>query len=160
MSQDPMNPYAVTEYGAVVDYLLLDGNVNVEKDKGLGQLILTRTSVFALRSGNTSMQTGMAVGGLIGAAIGHWLDKRRAKKLPPSPHLSDPELQNLEPKAHKRIAQSRLIAKLPLDQSLIIERTWTGYKFSLHDQPMIAYQGFFNKKKIAQFLDASGLTSN
>ena len=149
MSQDSENPYSVTDYGAVVDYLLLDGNVNVGKDKGLGQLLMTRTSIFALRAGNTSMQTGMAAGGLIGALIGYWLDKRRKKKLPPSEHLTDPEVQNLDAKAHKRIAQSRLIAKLPLNQSVVIERTWIGYTFTLHDQPTIKYQGLFNKKKIA-----------
>lgn len=90
-------------------HVLVNGNVNVEKDKGTGQLLLTETSVFALRLNNGAATTGMAAGGLIGLLIGYWIDKRRARQRTPSEHLTDPEVLALPEKVQKQMSHTNPI---------------------------------------------------
>lgn len=140
-------------------HLLVDGNVNVGKDKGSGQLLLTGTSLFALRTHVGATAMGAATGGLIGVLIGSIIDKRRAKKREPSEHLADPEVAGLPEKSLKKIRGSTQLVKVPLDDTLSIKRTKMGYQFTLlgEEEPLVVYQGFGNKKKIANHLAQLGL---
>jgi len=155
------NPYASpkTEPKHITggECLLVDGNVNVAKNKGPGQLLLTRTAVFALRSNNQAAMTGAAVGGLIGALVGHFIEKHRAKKRGPPEHLDDPEIQDLDPSIRKKIERASLLAKLPLDSNLKVQRTTLGFKLTQSDGTTIVYQGLFRKKKIAAYLAGLGI---
>jgi hypothetical protein len=109
------NPYGAPVDGTKgvprVDCLLVDGNVNVGKDRGPGQLLFTRTSVFAFRAKNQAMTAGGAVGGLLGALIGHFIDKRLAKKRTAPQHMDDPEIRGLEESVRKTIERAFLLAK-------------------------------------------------
>jgi len=148
---------AATDGIAGVDYLVVDGNVNNGKDKGQGQLLFTRTSVFAFRANNKAMMTGGAMGGLIGSLIGHFVDKQLAKKQTPSEHMEDPEIQRLGESVRKRIDRASLLTKFPLDRSLNVTRTKLGFTFARGDETPMIYQGLFHKHKIIEFLGNLGI---
>lgn len=149
------NPYAASVPGD--DFLLVDGNVNFSKDKGPGQLLFTRASVYAFRANNQAALAGGAVGGLVGVLIGYFIDKMRARKRPPPNHLTDPEIQDLAESIRKKIERVSLLVKLPLDQALTIERTRLGFKFSDDSGNCVVYQGLTQKNKITQFLATLGI---
>ncbi len=142
---------------AGVDNLIVDGNVNYGKNKGQGQLLLTRTTVFAFRANNHAAMAGGAAGGMIGALIGHFIDKHRAKKQPPPEHLDDPEVQQLDESVLKKFARSSLLVKYPIDASLHVERTMMGVKLSRGNETPTIYQGLIHKSKINAFLVALGV---
>lgn len=154
------NPYAAPQaLGKNVvggECLLVDGNVNLGKDKGQGLLLFTRTHVFAFRANNQAMAVGAATGGLVGALIGYWIEKQRAKKRPPSPHLEDPDIHALEAPIRKKIEQATLLAKLPLGE-LKIQRTRLGFQLTPENRPPIIYQGFLRKNKVSAFLATLGI---
>jgi hypothetical protein len=155
------NPYVASEGGASnmpgADCLLVDGNVNFGKDKGQGQLLFTRTSVFAFRAKNQAAMAGGAMGGLVGALIGHFIDKKRAQKQPPPDHMADFEIRGLDESTRKKIERASLLVKLPLGNALNIERTRLGFKFSEGSEPSVVYQGLFHKDKITAFLATLGI---
>lgn len=107
-----------------IEPLLVEGNVNVGKDKGTGILLLTSHSVFALR---THMGAA-AAGGLIGALIGAWIDKKKANKREPSKHMEDPEILALPEKMLKKVKPCSLLIKAAIDETLLIKRTKMGYR--------------------------------
>ena len=144
-----------TDLTAPIEPLLVDGNVNVGKDKGSGLLLMTGQCVFALRTHASGTATGMAAGGLIGALIGAMIDKRRAKKRAPADHMQDPEIRMLDAKKRKKLEPCTLLMKAPIDETLVIKRTKMGYQFTLYgeEKPLIVYQGLLNKKKIAKHIE-------
>jgi len=158
--EDTNNPFAVSQTGAQsvagVDYLFVCGNVGVAKNRGQGQLLLTRTSLFALRVHNQGAATGAAAGGLIGALIGALVDKQQAKGRT-AEQMSDPEILALSESVRKKIERSSLLAKLPLGSGLKIERTFWGFKFSDGAATTIVFQGLFRKNKITDFLASLGI---
>lgn len=111
-----------------IEPLLVEGNVNVGKDKGTGILLLTSHSVFALRTHMGAAATGAAAGGLIGALIGAWIDKKKANKREPSKHMEDPEILALPEKMLKKVKPCSLLIKAAIDETLLIKRTKIGYR--------------------------------
>ncbi|MEZ6073298.1 MAG: hypothetical protein R3C10_24260 [Pirellulales bacterium] len=104
---DTNNPYAArTEVTKLTeaDCLLVDGNVAMGKDRGVGKLLFTRTAMYGLRVHNQGYTTGIVVGGLLGAMIGSWIDKRRAEKRSPPAHMEDEEVQGLDKSLRKKVA--------------------------------------------------------
>lgn len=158
--KESVNPFAVKPFGADkvagVDYLLTDGNVNIGKDKGHGKILLTQASLFAFRSEMNSARMGGVAGGLVGALIGYFVDKQRAKRRAPPVHLDDREIEGLGEAVAKKISQATLLAKVPLDRALKIERTRLGFQFTPDGGTPIVYQGFLHKDKITAFLAMSG----
>lgn len=150
------NPYAAPSGDIIEDFLLVDGNVNFGKNKGQGQLLFTRTSIFALRSKNDAAMA-FALAGLLGLLINYLVKKYFTKKSEPSPHLVDPELINLPEKTLKKTEQSMLLAKLPIASGLQVERTTLGMKFTFGAETPVIYQGMTNKGKITQFLTVLGI---
>lgn len=140
-------------------HVLVDGNVNFGKDKGSGMLLLTGSSVYALRTDLGAAATGAVVGGLIGVLIGMMIDKKRAKKRPPPEHLDDPEIQALPEKVQNKIKNTLLLIKVPIDEALMIKRTMSGYSFTLYGEakPLIVYQGLAHKGKVARHLESLGI---
>lgn len=151
-----VNPYAAPSGDIIEDFLLVDGNVNIGKNKGQGQLLFTRTSIFALRSKNDAAMA-FAMAGLIGLLINYIIKKYFTKKPEPSPHLTDPEILNLPEKTRKRTEPNMLITKLPITPSLQVERTTLGVKITSGSEPPLIYQGMTNKSKISQFLTVLGI---
>jgi len=149
------SPYGAIPSVAGVDFLLVEGNVQVDKNKGPGQLLLTRPSLFAFRQNSQAMMAGGAAGGLLGALIGHLIDRHRAKKRPPPEHVDDPEIRSLADSARKKVERSALLAKIPLD-GLKIERTRLGFKFT-GGETQVVFQGLFHKNKITGFLATLGI---
>ncbi len=150
------NPYAAPSGDIIEDFLLVEGNVNVGKNKGQGQLLFTRTSIFALRTKNDAA-IAFALAGLLGLLINYIIKKYFTKKPDPSPHLVDPEIGNLPDKTRKKTELSMLITKLPLSPGLQVERTTLGIKITAGAQTPIIYQGMTNKGKITQFLTVLGI---
>ena len=142
---------------AGVDWLLVDGNVNVGKDKGPGKLLFTRTSLFAFRVNNNAQVVGAAVGGLLGALLVHVFSKLFGKSKPPSPHLEHAEIRCLDEKIKKRIDGAALLATMPLNRDLEIERSRLGFVFTQVGETPVIYQGFFQKDKITGFLVLLGI---
>src|SRR6476660_5484151 len=106
-----------------IDYLLVDGNVNIGKNNGSGQLLLTRSTVFAFRVKVSAVAMGGAHFGLVGMLIAHFIEKRRAKNRTPPEHLQDPEIASLGEEVANKINRGTLLVKLPLKTGLKIERT-------------------------------------
>ena len=157
---ESVNPFALNSQGADkiagIDYLHTDGNVNIGKDKGHGQLLITRANLFVFRTEMNSAMVGGVAGGLVGALIGYFIDKQRAKKRAPPVHLDDPEVHALGDKVTKKIATARMLAKVPLNSNLKIERTRLGFQFTPAGETPIIYQGLMHKNKIIAFLAMSG----
>lgn len=145
-----------------IPHVLVDGNVNIGKDKGSGMLLLTANSVFTLRTNLAAAATGAAVGGLIGALIGMMIDKKKAKKRPLPEHLDDAEIRALPEKVQNKVKNTVLLSKVPLDDTVLIKRTKLGYSFTLfgEDKPLIVYQGLAHKGKIARHLEAVGIRTD
>src|SRR5882757_4776256 len=139
-----------------IDYLLVDGNVNIGKNKGSGQLLLTRSTVFAFRVNHSAVAMGGAHFGLVGALIAHFIEKKRAKSRTPPEHLQDPEIESLGDGVAKKINRGSLLAKVPLDAGLKIERTRLGFQFTTGDKEIV-YQGFMKKNKITEYLALLGI---
>lgn len=150
------NPYAAPSGDIVEDFLLVEGNVNVGKNKGTGQLLFTRTSIFVLRT-KTDAAMAFAIAGLLGLLINYIIKKYFTKKPEPSPHLVDPEIQFLPEKTRKKTDLSQLITKLPIGPGLQVERTTLGMKFLPGADTPVIYQGMTNKGRITQFLMAQGI---
>ena len=151
-----INPYAAPSGDIIEDFLLVEGNVNVGKNKGQGQLLLTRFSLFALRTKNDAA-TAMALGGLLGLLINYIIKKYFTKPSEPSPHLTDPEIAALPEKTQKKMLQSMLLAKFPIGANLQAQRTTLGLKFTASDATQVIYQGLIQKNKITQFLTVLGI---
>jgi hypothetical protein len=139
-----------------VDYLLVSGNVKLGKDKGQGQLLLTRSTLFAFRVKQSAVTMTAVHFGLLGGLIAHFIEKQRAKKRTPPEHLRDPEIEGLGPELANKINRGSLLAKLPLNKSLKIERTKMGFQFSSAGE-LVVYQGFMSKGKITDFLALQGI---
>ena len=139
-----------------VDYLLVSGNLNIEKNKGQGQLLLTRSSVFAFRVKQSAVTMTAVHFGLLGGLIAHFIEKQRAKSRTPPDHLRDPEIESLGPELANKINRGSLLAKLPLKEELKIERTKMGFQFSGAGE-VVVYQGFMSKGKITDFLTLQGI---
>jgi len=137
-------------------HLITDGLVHVGNDKGHGRLVLTGTSIFALRSNAGATMAGGALGGLIGALIGMFLDKKRAEKAPPT-FVDGPELSCLTEKERKSLLTTGLLAKLPIDGSLSVKRTGMGFDFVSNSGEPVIYKGKIHQKKIAKFLEEHGV---
>jgi hypothetical protein len=148
--------YPVTAGVPGVDYLLVDGNVNIGKNKGSGQLLLTRSTVFAFRVKQSAVVMGGAHFGLVGALIAHFIEKQRAKNRTPPEHLQDPEIESLGEGVAKKIDRGSLLAKVPLDAGLKIERTRLGFQFTSGSEAIV-YQGFMKKNKITEYLALLGI---
>ena len=73
-----------------IDYLLVDGNVNIGKNKGSGQLLLTRSTLYAFRVKHSAVAMGGAHFGLVGALIAHFIEKQRAKSRTPCDNKTPP----------------------------------------------------------------------
>jgi hypothetical protein len=139
-----------------IDYLLVDGNVNIGKNKGSGQLLLTRSTLFAFRVKQSAVAMGGAHFGLVGALVAHFIEKQRAKSQTPPEHLQDPEIESLGEEVAKKINRGSLLAKVPLNAGLKIERTRLGFQFTSGREEVV-YQGFTKKNKITEYLAFLGI---
>jgi hypothetical protein len=148
--------YPVTGGVPGIDYLLVDGNVNIGKNKGSGQLLLTRSTVFAFRVKHSAVTMGAMHFGLVGALIAHFIEKQRAKSRTPPEHLQDSEIVSLGEDVAKKTNRGTLLAKVPLNAGLKIERTRLGFQFTSGNE-VIVYQGFMKKNKITEYLALLGI---
>ncbi len=139
-----------------VDYLLVDGNVNIGKNKGQGKLLLTRTSLFAFRAKENAALMLAVHGGLVGALIGYFINKRRAKSRAAADQPLDPEIEGLGEAVAKKANTLSVLTKVPLDAELNIERTRFGFLFTKPGEMPIVYQGLMHKNKIVYFLASLG----
>jgi hypothetical protein len=150
-----INPYAAPSGDIIEDFLLVDGNVNIGKNKGMGQLLFTRNSIFAFRTSNDVV--AFAMFGLLGLLISYIIKTYFTKPLPPSPHLTDPEVLALPEKIQKRMVKSNQLAKFPLVPNLQAQRTTLGVKLTTPNAQEVIFQGLMHKGKITQFLTVVGI---
>jgi hypothetical protein len=137
-------------------HLITNGRIKIGSDAVAGQLLLTNQSIFVLESAAGASSAGGAVGGLVGFMIGRFFDRRKAKTQPPA-HLQDPEIAGLGEKVLVELLTSKLMTKLPLDQTLHIKPTRLGFDFTVAGQPSISYAGWAYKKKILRFFGDHGI---
>jgi len=137
-------------------HLITPGRIKTGSGAKTGQLLLTDQSIFVLESAATGSATGGAVGGLLGYFIGRYLDRRKAKRNPPE-HLQDLEIAGLEDKVREGLLTTKLIVKLPLNQSLQVKPTRLGFQFTVPGQPSVSYAGWAHKKKLLRFFADHGV---
>jgi hypothetical protein len=135
-----------------VTHLLKSGLIDVGDGNGHGSILLTEESVFALGSG-VGIQIGIH-GGLIGVLLGKLIDSRGAGG-PKSP-LNDPELAALPSSAQKSIRSTKMLAKIPYADLMVIN-TWLGFEFISDDGSTITFRGLIHKRSIRRFLESQGV---
>jgi membrane protein YqaA with SNARE-associated domain len=136
-------------------HLITPGRIKIDSKAKNGQLLLTDQSIFVLESAATGSSTGGALGGLVGYFIGRYFDRRKAKRNLPE-HLQDLEIAGLEDKVRDGLLTTKLIVKLPLNQSLQIKPTRLGFQFTAAGQPCVTYAGWVHKKKLLRFFADHG----
>jgi len=138
-------------------HLLLDGFVRAGGRKGQGLLLMTdRNAFFFLTTGNSHLWIHF---GLVGILIGQYLSRKRAKKNPPA-HLGDPEIQALDEKSRKRVLNTLLLVKMPVDPATAVQETRMGYRFKSNAGEEAEISSWGNKRKIARALSVRGIVAN
>lgn len=119
-----------------------------------GNLILTPSSVYVLKNGEKPGMGTALFGGVLGAIVGDLIRRKMVEDSPPA-FFDDPELAGISAKERRSLSTAEVLVKYDR-HSPAFTFTPTGTGFSFNDGLTGArYSGFFNKKKIAEFLAKS-----
>jgi hypothetical protein len=133
-------------------HLILNGMVSSGYDEGPGNLILTPGSIFVLKNGEKPGMWTALYGGVIGAVISKFINRKMMEDTPPG-FLGDAELAGLSKNERRVLMTAEVLVKYDR-RAPAFSVTPTAMGFAFNDGLTGArYSGWLHKKKIAQFLE-------
>ena len=138
-------------------HIIVNGMLRIgDGERTFGTLLLTESSLYALKSTNQDEILSGAQAGLIGVLLAHFKTRHEAQAALPA-HFDELEIAQLDDKDRQTLLMTELVAKLPLNRGLSVQDTRLGFVFTVDGHPSVAYDGALRKRKVRRFLQDSGI---